>query len=150
MNNFEEHIQTPNDLHEWLMQASKGTKATKTLQAGIYVSSNIRKQVLLSYDAGKIIINGRVKRVEFQDMKGGVWRAFVTLEASEDATVQDAIDTFNSKFLPEYEVIATHSNYSKIGCQLNVVDENKHVVWACKSVEALNAFNKNKIQMDTK
>ena len=39
------------------------------------------------------------------------------------ATVQSAIDTFNSKFLPVYEVIATHSNYSVIGCQLNVVDE---------------------------
>jgi len=80
----EQHIQSAEDLYEWFHMANnrgKNFKQTiKNMWDGIYVSSAVRREVLLSVDAGKITLDGTVKQIKFQDMKDGVWRAHIYTE----------------------------------------------------------------------
>jgi len=46
------------------------------------------------------------------------------------------IKKFNEDRLPKYEAIAIHSNFSDIGCSINIVDADKKVVWATKNPKA--------------
>ena len=51
------------------------------------------------------------------------------------SVVQAVINKFNKERLPKYEAIATHSNFSDIGCSINIVDADKHVIWATKNIK---------------
>lgn len=42
-----------------------------------YVSSKVRKEVLCSFEQGKIILEGRVCRLKFDNLGGGVYLAYV-------------------------------------------------------------------------
>ena len=50
--------------------------------------------------------------------------------------VTTLINKFNEDFNPKYEAIAIHSNFSDIGCSINIVDADKKVLWATKNPKA--------------
>ncbi len=46
----------------------------KRVSNGIYISSKVRKQILLGEPQGKGIFEGTVKKFEFENIGGGVWK----------------------------------------------------------------------------
>lgn len=47
---------------------------------GIFVSSKVRKEILLGDHQGKTIMNGCVREIGFKNQGGGIWRAFLVPE----------------------------------------------------------------------
>jgi len=77
MSQFEQHIQDGKDLYEWFHMVNNRREAIAILQSGIFVSTYVRNQVLLSVDSGKIALDGKVHQIEFENMQGDIWRAFI-------------------------------------------------------------------------
>jgi len=48
------------------------------LEDGVMVSSVVRREILLSIEQGKIILEGTVYRISFENLSGGVYRAYIT------------------------------------------------------------------------
>ena len=51
--------------------------ADKAKIEGVMVSTAIRRKVMLDIDQGRITLNGRVRKMEFTNLGGGVWRCQV-------------------------------------------------------------------------
>lgn len=66
-------ITTGDDLYDYFFRC---TKARET-DASVFVSTKIRKEVLLNEKQGSITLNGKVRKIEFENMGGGVWKAAV-------------------------------------------------------------------------
>lgn len=49
----------------------------KTIQQGVYVTSQIRKEFLTSTNQGYIVVSGTHCRIEFENCQAGVWRAHI-------------------------------------------------------------------------
>ena len=54
--------------------------------------------------------------------------------------VTTLMNKFNEDFLPKFEAIAIHSNFSNIGCSINIVDADKNVIWATKNPKAFTNY----------
>jgi len=50
-----------------------------------------------------------------------------------DWVVKLLVQKFNKDFNPKYEAVTIHSNFSAIGCIINIVDADKKVIWATKN-----------------
>ena len=69
-------IRNGNDLIEWFFGLSKHNQThmqLKMLNNGINVDSEIRKEILISEDQGRITIRGQVMMIKFKSLGGGVW-----------------------------------------------------------------------------
>ena len=53
------------------------TPMRKEIAQGVYVNSQIRRELLTSEDQGVIRIEAKHYQIQFEDMKGGVWRAHI-------------------------------------------------------------------------
>ena len=49
----------------------------KQIAQGVYVNSHVRRELLTSEDQGIIHIEAKDYQVQFEDMKGDVWRAHI-------------------------------------------------------------------------
>lgn len=52
-------------------------KQSTKLNTGFMVRGNIRRDALTCNDQGKIILDGRVEQITFENMGGGVYRAYI-------------------------------------------------------------------------
>lgn len=50
----------------------------KELHKGLFVSSKIRKEILISIDQNRITLEGLVYEIQWESVGSGVYRAFVT------------------------------------------------------------------------
>jgi hypothetical protein len=75
-------IKSANELNEHFFLIARHQskeRATKLLNDGVMVDGKVRKEVLTSIEQGKIILEGRVLKIQFENLGGGVYRAFVEL-----------------------------------------------------------------------
>lgn len=70
----EQYISTARELKEYFFSICTRDERLKT---GIMVRSKIRLDILTDIDQGKMILNGSVRRISFNSMGGGVYRAFI-------------------------------------------------------------------------
>jgi len=77
MNQFEQNIQDGANLYDWFYMVNNRRKQIENLRTGIFVSTYVRNQVLLSVDSGKITLDGIVLQIEFENKQAGVWRAYI-------------------------------------------------------------------------
>ena len=49
----------------------------KTIQRGVYVTSQIRKEFLTSIHQGYIVVSGTHCQIKFENCQAGVWRAYI-------------------------------------------------------------------------
>ena len=68
-------IQTATDVYQLLYQYSRSDRRKELLSKGVYISSKIRKEILISENQGKITLDGQVKWINFKNKTGGVWLA---------------------------------------------------------------------------
>ena len=73
-------IKTGNELYSYFQQLAEknlglGDQAKHSLQ--VMVDTQVRKQVLCSTDQGKIVLQGRVYKIVFENLGGGVYNATV-------------------------------------------------------------------------
>ena len=73
-------IKTGNELYSYFQQLAEknlglGDQAKHSLQ--VMVDTQVRKQVLCSTDQGKIVLQGRVYKIVFENIGGGVYNATV-------------------------------------------------------------------------
>lgn len=48
-------------------------------EQGLLISSALRREILLGSSFGKKIVNGSLRKFEFENLKGGVWRIYLPL-----------------------------------------------------------------------
>ncbi len=73
-------IQEAKDLRQWFFDLSKGNDFRNLRKSGLFVSTKVRRDILLGVDADKITLSGKVQKIQFENIGGGVWRAFVDSE----------------------------------------------------------------------
>jgi hypothetical protein len=49
----------------------------RLFEKGVFVSSTVRKQILISPGQGRVVIGGRVRDIQWESVGGGVWRAYI-------------------------------------------------------------------------
>lgn len=69
-----QYIQTPDELKEYFFNVRK---IESRLTEGIMVLTSIRKEILTDINQGKMILDGRVEKINFENMGGGVYRAYI-------------------------------------------------------------------------
>ena len=70
-------IQSALELRELFFNYSKSNRSNKLLSTGVYVDGKTRKSVMISTEQAKITLCGCVYDIEFENLGGGVYRAFV-------------------------------------------------------------------------
>lgn len=73
-------IKSADELNEhFFIIARKQNKerAIKLLNDGVMINGKVRKEVLTSMEQGKITLEGRVLKIQFENLGGGVYRAYV-------------------------------------------------------------------------
>jgi hypothetical protein len=71
------HVQeTVNDVIDFLIFSSD-----KVVSSGWYISSKIRKTILLEHQ-NKIIRNGKVLKIQWENVGSGVYRIFLNIDKS--------------------------------------------------------------------
>jgi len=76
---LEKHIKEASDLYEWFQMAYNDRRLR--IINGVCVSTAVRSEILLSVDAGSIIVAGTLYQIEFVDLGGDVWRAYINKDA---------------------------------------------------------------------
>jgi len=67
-------IRSEKDLRGFFFDVRKMPEKIKT---GVMVTTAVRKEVLTSIDQGKMILEGRVVMIKFDNLSGGVYRAYI-------------------------------------------------------------------------
>ncbi len=73
-------IQDAMELYEYFSKLSRANTLNPNGRQHIlevFVTGKIRKDVMCSVEQGKIILEGRVKRILFENLGGGVYKATV-------------------------------------------------------------------------
>lgn len=70
-------IQTPEQLKEWFFSWHKHFDKYNKMLSGVNVGSKVRRDVMCGENQPSIIIDGKVFKIEFESLGGGVFRAFV-------------------------------------------------------------------------
>ena len=73
------YIETGEQLKEyfWSFARLSETRFIKYKNEGVLVTSKVRKEFLTSVDQGKIVVSGVVWKIDFHNLGGGVYRAFL-------------------------------------------------------------------------
>lgn len=69
-----EAIRNAIELKQWFFEIRNDKKA---MEKGIMVVSRVRKELLTSTDQGKTIVEGKVEIIKFENLTGGVYRAYI-------------------------------------------------------------------------
>jgi hypothetical protein len=72
-------IKTEGDLkeHFFILTRNNSYNVEDNIKKGVFVDGKIRKETLTSESQGKTVINGRVRQIKFENLGGGVYRAFI-------------------------------------------------------------------------
>jgi hypothetical protein len=79
MNN-EQLIQSEQNLRDYFFAIRN---EPEKLRKGVMVSTAIRKETLTSIGQGGMVLNGRVIDIQFVDLSGGVWQAYIDTSYTE-------------------------------------------------------------------
>ena len=80
----EKLIQSQDDLREYFFNIRRDRIA---MDKGVMVTAGIRREILTSIEQGKIMLEGRVFRIGFDNLTGGVYLAkIVELDGSQITT----------------------------------------------------------------
>ena len=84
-------IESGSDLYEWMHRATQKQFESKYANKGVMVSSKVRREVLTCVDQGKLLSRGQVVDIKFENIGGGVWRAYVDDFFAMESCTQNAI-----------------------------------------------------------
>lgn len=70
-------VNNAKELREIFFNYSQCNGSRKLLFKGIYVDGKTRKSVMTDIDQARITLNGWVSSIEFENLGGGVYRAFI-------------------------------------------------------------------------
>ena len=65
------------ELKLWFFNVISSYQGIEKIESGINVDTSVRREVLTDVGQGKIILNGRVLKIKFHNIGGGVYRAYV-------------------------------------------------------------------------
>ena len=74
------------ELRQWFFNTnriSQNERANKLLSKGIYIGTSVRKELLCSIWQNKITMSGKVLKIRFENMTGGVYRAYIDVLPEE-------------------------------------------------------------------
>lgn len=74
---MERKIESGEELYGWMQKATNQGFEPKYANKGVMVSTKVRQEVLTSIHQGRFISKGEVVDIKFENMQGGVWRAYV-------------------------------------------------------------------------
>lgn len=74
---MEQQIKSTEELINWFFEISKTNQIITTIHKGIYVTTEVRRNIMCSDRQGKITINGQVERIVFTNLSGGVYHACI-------------------------------------------------------------------------
>ena len=80
-------INNENDLRVWCFETLKYRPEPlhyEKLCEGVHVDSKVRREVLIGRNQGKIVLEGKVKEIEFERLGGGVYKAYVSFLSEKD------------------------------------------------------------------
>ncbi len=73
-------VNNAKELNNIFFNYSKVNDHKAMLFKGVYVSTKVRREVMLNIEQGRITINGWVTYILFENLGGGVYRAFVEIK----------------------------------------------------------------------
>ncbi len=77
---MERSVKNGDELYTYFFEiARKVKKPKKTLSKGIFIPQSVRKEVLTSIEQGEITLEGQVLTIKFENMTGGVYRAYINI-----------------------------------------------------------------------
>lgn len=71
-------IETPEDLNDWFFRRQS---LPNEMLDGVNITTKIRRDVLTSESQGKIVLNGKLYWISFDNLGGDVYRAYVNTKA---------------------------------------------------------------------
>lgn len=73
-------IQNPEQIIEFFSTLNNASPMQiKDIEKGLLVNSKTIREFLVSEHQGQVIANGKVYDVQFKNMQGGVWKAFINI-----------------------------------------------------------------------
>jgi len=69
-----ELIKNKEDLYNYLTTKQVASKSPPEF---VYVTTSLRRKILVSEEQGKVIVGGTVKQFEFESVGGGVYKASI-------------------------------------------------------------------------
>lgn len=73
-------IRSGEEFREWCFNLTNNYRGKELLSKGLYINAKVRKDILTSTEQARIVLYGQVKQIEFENMNGGVYRAYVSFE----------------------------------------------------------------------
>jgi len=78
-------IKSGDALRKWFLNLCPFYGVKQRWREGVCVTSAVRRDVLTDDRQGKIILKGAVRRIQFKNLGGGVYRAYIeAAEAGKD------------------------------------------------------------------
>lgn len=75
---MEKAIKCYKELKEYFFRIKRfSNRGEDFLNKGIFIDSKIRKECLISEDQGKMILEGRIREILFENKGSGVYRAYL-------------------------------------------------------------------------
>ena len=71
-------IKSAVELHEWFEKACSGDYVDKVYTDGVMVTEEVRKEMMTCLFQGAVTIGNESHLLSFEDMRGGVWRAYIS------------------------------------------------------------------------
>lgn len=73
-------IQNSKELYDYFMRLSRNNTLNpngKQHKLEVFVTGKIRKEIMCSVEQSKIVLDGRVKKIKFDNLGGGVYKAYL-------------------------------------------------------------------------
>lgn len=77
---LEKMIKTGSDLREWYFDVVLKKDKESILTRGLFVDAGIRREILTGENQGRIILQGKIREIQFENLGGGVYRTFLSIQ----------------------------------------------------------------------
>ncbi len=76
-------LKNGDELIEWFLALASDPRAESKWHKGVCVSAKIRREILTCGRQGKLIVRGNVRAIQFENLGGGVYRAYLIITEAE-------------------------------------------------------------------
>ena len=70
-------IKNAEELYDWFRSCRLSHRAEELRERGIFVTTAVRRGVMVDSSQGRILLDGTFYQVLFENMGGGVYRAYI-------------------------------------------------------------------------
>lgn len=113
---FESLVRNGSDLRQWFYDVHRMTpfNRDRALKDGVVVTSAIRKEIMIGDQTDRITIDGRVRKIVFENLGGGLWRPRLkelTTHYNGECGIEFMLGSLvNERY--QAQMIPLHSSYS--------------------------------------